>query len=172
MRSGDRGGQHISSWSRQLHGRSIVVAINHWGGPKRCYGNEGRHQSIFVCKCNQCLEIVHTTSELTYHWVGLSQILTENAIERSRQTCLHENSLSLSLAGGRQWNQCRENKLWEFTFRSTHLTRYTNYISHNKLLKSGKSFLLTLYNALSLSEEHNLAHLKLNRSYMNLCIHN
>jgi hypothetical protein len=48
-------------------------------------------QSIFVCKCNLRLEIVNTTSELTYHWVGLSQILCENAVERLRQTCLHEN---------------------------------------------------------------------------------
>jgi hypothetical protein len=48
-------------------------------------------QSTFVCKCNPCLEIVNTTSELTYHWVCLSRILSENAVERSRQTCLHEN---------------------------------------------------------------------------------
>jgi hypothetical protein len=48
-------------------------------------------QSIFACKCSPCLEIVNTTSEFTYHWVGLSQILSENAVVRSRQTCLHEN---------------------------------------------------------------------------------
>jgi hypothetical protein len=47
-------------------------------------------QSIFVRKCNPCLEIVKTTSELTYHWVSLSQILSENAVDRSRQTCLYE----------------------------------------------------------------------------------
>jgi hypothetical protein len=48
-------------------------------------------QSIFVCKCNPFLEIVNTTSEMTYHWVGLFQILSENTIERSRQACLDEN---------------------------------------------------------------------------------
>jgi hypothetical protein len=31
-------------------------------------------QSIFDCKCSPCLEIVNTTSELTYRWVRLSQI--------------------------------------------------------------------------------------------------
>jgi hypothetical protein len=46
---------------------------------------------IFVCRRNPCLEITNTTSELTYHWVGLSLILSENAFEPSRQTCLHEN---------------------------------------------------------------------------------
>jgi hypothetical protein len=34
---------------------------------------------------------VHTTFELTYHWVSLSQFLSENAAERARQTCLHDN---------------------------------------------------------------------------------
>jgi hypothetical protein len=68
------------------------------------------------------LEIVNTTSELTYNWVGLSQILSENAAERSQQTCLHENqehrtiyilhSSPFSLAvGGRQLNQRGENRL-------------------------------------------------------------
>jgi hypothetical protein len=85
-------------------------------------------QSIFVCKCNPCLEIVNTTSELPYHWVGLSQILSKNAVERTRQTCLHEHqehrtiyvlhSSPFSLAG-RQWNQRKKKKLWEFTYQST-----------------------------------------------------
>jgi hypothetical protein len=66
---------------------------------------------------------VNTTSELTYHWVGFSQILSENAVERSRQTCLYENHnterLMLSARrhfpelppDGRQRNQRGEFKL-------------------------------------------------------------
>jgi hypothetical protein len=60
--------------------------------PRSCTADPSLWQSIIeVENCNPCLEIANTTSELAYHWVGLSQILSENDVERSRRICLHEN---------------------------------------------------------------------------------
>jgi hypothetical protein len=90
-------------------------------------------QSIFVCKCNLCLEIINTAGWVSPKFYPQMPLNAHDRLIYMRiknterflfSTCRHFPQLS---PGGRQWIQCRGNKLWEFTLQSTHLTtRYTH----------------------------------------------